>query len=238
MKAQLVSSLALILGATHIAQAAPAKSFRQECRVVSVVEEQNFAEEGLGVYGRPNIDTDAQTIGWNIIRGKLISFRIGHMRYATDKGDKLQVSTDGEITTYAAVRDGFKIKIRHYLSSERGVVLIQEDGDASSKLLTFDCSDAELAKTIKYNDARVKKIKGSSIPAIVRKEMANSELTVEMGDGYYSLIKEVYYKIVSEGQVVGYLLEATLQSTEFDTPEVVTARFDRNGLRLNYDELN
>lgn len=206
----------------------------ESCRVVTVNEATNIWEEGLGVYGDPEVDSDSQRVELTAVGSRIQEIRIGQMSWSRDEA-VLRRSTSQGRTTWEAQPEGTDQNIRIIIyPSQRGIILLADGGSTHQRVATIDClSIAELETShIGFdNVTRLTNGERQALPARVRAEMAKTDIPFELGDGYYDLQWTRLYRVKNRnGVVVGYIEHAYLTYTEGEDVEVYV-RYDRNGLR-------
>lgn len=226
--------IAVLLIQSGLAFAAPKHG--SECRVVTVVEANNPWEEGLGVFGDPEVDSDSQDVSFTWKGKKLQSISVGQMTWIPGT-ETITIDTEGTTSTYQIDYSKSSSVLLKVYSSQRGLILQRgRIKDKWKTVGTFDCSPIDKVETASIGDANVKALKGQEIkklPRLVQDNFGKVDLPFELGDGYYDLKVSRYYSVTEDsGDVFGYLLWARLSYTEDKDYVEVLVRFDRNGLRL------
>lgn len=216
------------------------------CRVVTVNESKNWLEEGLGVYGDPEVDSDSQEFDVYVQGGRLTSVKLGQMRFSSEKGDVLSRTLQGKNKSIKIDVGDSDTELRVVIyPSERAVVLTAEGGEKLAVMATLDCSSVkDLTSTDPTSRAKnVKKLTSqdlAKLPQSVKEQISKTDVPFELGDGYYGVKSYKAYKIFdkkSNEQHVGYVYLYKLSYTEGDDVNAVV-RFDRNGLRVGEIETN
>ena len=212
----------------------PSIAGERECRVVRS-EDNNPFEEGLGVYGDPDVDDDSEIVSLPET-GKIVSLSIGQMTWRTKDGDKI---TRQETPRKAVIYKVVPHKGKGYYAvvtypSERGVLLRNEEGE-DSVFGHIDCSSVDEVKAASIGSPGTKALTAAQRKALAKEVTTNIDkldLPFELGDGYYDLKATRLYEVRKESKVVGFILWAKLYYTEDKDNVEVTTRFDRNGLWL------
>ena len=207
------------------------------CRVVSVNDSKNPWEEGLGVFGDPDADSDSQNVGFWWKGKKLESVSVGQMSW-TPNTQVVTITDDGKSTQYQIDYSKSASVLLKVYRSEMGVILHRPHFKNKWTMVgTFDCSSVKEVEAASKADKNVRALKSSEVkklPKTTRDNLNRVDLPFELGDGYYDLKFSRYYVVNSkDGQdILGYLLWARLHYTEDNEDIEVLVRFDRNGLRL------
>lgn len=224
-----------VLGVTLVSITAFAKTTSKLCRISEVTF--NPWEEGLGVYGLTETDSDSGGVDFDFEDGSIESIKVGQMRFSspsTSKGD------DGA-TVYKGKRENETVEVTLY-PSERGTVRYSRPGKPMRPMAKFDCSSVKEVESASIGDSNVKRLTKSESNALdgkVKKNLDAIDEAMELGDGYYDLVAESLYEVRSKKAkkpVVGYIRWSKLYYTEDKDHVTVTTKFDRNGLRLSKDK--
>ncbi len=88
-------------------------------------------------------------------------------------------------------------------------------------------------RNVKY----ISKARFDKLPKEVKENIKATDLSSELGDGYYDYLKTTYYLIVAESKVIGFLEKSRLQYR--DTTDKITAlvRYNVKGERLGEIEV-
>ncbi len=215
------------------------------CRVVKVIEDQNWMEEGLGTYGDPSSDSDSQKFEVFTKNGRLADIQLGQSSFEPSNGDVLLRTTEGNNKVFKINPADTDIELKVILyPSERGVVLTAEGGKELAIMATLDCSSLKvLESTDPLLESNAKKMTAKQIAALpksITDHMSKVDVPSELGDGYYDVKSVKTFRIFDTKDtslVVGYIDFYWLSYTE---GEDITAlvRFDRNGLRHGDIETN
>ncbi len=215
-------------------------SHGEDCRVSSVNESANPWEEGLGVFGDPDVDGDSQAVSFEGTRANVAAIGVGQMHWIIDTDDTIEVTVEKNVTKYLLGNvDSKSAVLLKVYPSERGIILYREKQSAKWQTIgTFDCSSVSEVEKASIRSSNVTKLGTAQVkklPKSLRSNIDKVDLAVELGDGYYDLKASQLYAVNAKKdatQIVGYLLWAKLTYTEDNEDVVVLVRFDRNGLRL------
>jgi len=203
-----------------------------DCRVVTVDQEVNPWEEGLGVFGDPESDSDSQNVNFNYGG----SIRVGQRSW---KKNKLTIKESDSATEYLIPEESGESVLLRIYPSERGVILYKERSSSSWQTVgTFDCASVVEVEKAVLDSGNIKvlsPVQFKKLPKLVRENLDSVDLAFELGDGYYDLNESKTYEVTSTKgakTVVGYLLWGSLHYSEDNEDIQAILRFDRNGLRI------
>ena len=98
----------------------------------------------------------------------------------------------------------------------------------------FDHPDEILKEKWPLSPDGLKLVEYDDLPAKVKATMFDIEIAVELGDGYYDILKEVHYAVYSDdGKLVGYIRAGLYSYTEDDDLTLAWVRVNLQGRRLD-----
>ncbi len=212
-----------------------------DCRNETIYAAGDFMEEGLGVYGELDVDSDSQEVTVSRDDGKL-HIGVGQMTYGLheDRNEEITYKRVGTVDTYKVKWPGTYELLLKFYQTGRGIVLYREQSaDAWDEMVAFDCSPVKFLESAAIGETSVRKLSQSKfmrLPEKVRDRLNAVDMAFELGDGYYDVKDSQIYEVVKkEGRkyvLQGYILWSKLSYTE--DPEFVEAeqKLDRNGLRI------
>lgn len=212
------------------------------CRVASVNEANNPWEEGLGIFGSPNTDSDSQEVHIKLKDGKPVRISVGQPSWTAGRNATLTTESLADRTLYKATDSaGEELVIGIFSETQRGYVLFKESSaDALQKTATFDCSSTDVVLNSNPGETNVQKLTKSqmnALPEAVKQHMAEIDFVDGLNDRGYRLELLNTYKVTNrDGSLAGFIAVGHLSHVDSDDVEALVV-YDRNGLRLYGPEI-
>ncbi len=88
-------------------------------------------------------------------------------------------------------------------------------------------------RNVKY----ISKRRFEQLPKLVQENIKLTNLSIELGDGYYDYLSTAYYLIVSKSEIVGYLEKSKLNYQETTDQITALVRYNLKGERIGEVEV-
>lgn len=88
-------------------------------------------------------------------------------------------------------------------------------------------------RNVKY----ISRARFEKLPEEVKANIKSTDLSSELGDGYYDYLKTTYYIIVAKSEIIGYLEKSRLQYQETTDKITALVRYNLKGERLGEVEV-